>query len=395
MQIEPEQRGKLPPVDAPISLTGEDGTPRGWHLKIPGNRPLATPAVVNNRVFLGGGFGSYEFYCLNAESGELLWQYQTNDDGPTAAVVAEDYVVFNTESCELEVLTVAGKPVWKQWLGDPLMSMPAVGQGRVFMAYPDTRGDNEHYLACFDIANGRRLWRSRIIGEIITAPVLAGEDIYFATVDGTLYCFSQCNGEMRWQEQSNATSSPVVVDGQCYFSQRKEERSEADPARAQQTEHCARRAAKTKANTWAYKSTSRTADYLDHGKRLSSSAKLAAMACYDTAVGFETAKGSSKIHQAMQNLGHGNVSGVWSYQGSKPFFWNGRLYSSLGDTVHCVEVESDRVVWKKTLHGETSAELVDSVVTPPALVNDKVFLGNVAGGVFALSADSGDVLWQD
>jgi len=35
---------------------------------------------------------------------------------PTAAVVEDDHVVFNTESCELEVLTMEGKSVWKRWL---------------------------------------------------------------------------------------------------------------------------------------------------------------------------------------------------------------------------------------------------------------------------------------
>ena len=32
--------------------------------------------------------------------------------------------MVSTESCEIEILTLDGKPVWKKWLGDPLMSMP-------------------------------------------------------------------------------------------------------------------------------------------------------------------------------------------------------------------------------------------------------------------------------
>jgi outer membrane protein assembly factor BamB len=35
------------------------------------------------------------------------------------------------------------------------------------------------------------------------------------------------------------------------------------------------------------------------------------------------------------------------------------------------------------------------VVTPPAIVNDMVFVANAAGNVFALSAETGEVLWQD
>jgi outer membrane protein assembly factor BamB len=130
MKIDASLRGQLPRVENPKPFTDAASGRRGWQVRIPGGRPLATPAVVDGRVFLGGGFGSYEFYGLDADTGRVAWQYQTTGDGPTAAVVADNRVVFNTESCELEVLTTEGKPVWKHWLGDPLLSMPAVGGGR-------------------------------------------------------------------------------------------------------------------------------------------------------------------------------------------------------------------------------------------------------------------------
>lgn len=134
MKIDAKRRGVLPPVPPASPFRSPDGRFRGWKVEIPGHHTLSTPAVVDGRVFVGGGFGSYEFYAFDAADGTLLWGYQTSDDGPTAAVVDEGHVVFNTESRELEVLTVEGRPVWKKWLGDPLMSMPAVGNGRVYIA---------------------------------------------------------------------------------------------------------------------------------------------------------------------------------------------------------------------------------------------------------------------
>ena len=395
MQIDPARRGKMPQVEAPIPLTCENGSPRGWRLRFPGDRPLATVAVADNRVYLGGGFGSYEFYCADAENGSLLWQYQTNDDGPTAAVVWNDYVVFNTESCELEVLTIDGQPVWKKWLGDPLMSMPAVEDGRVFMAYSDTKGDNEHYLACFDVADGRQRWLSRIAGEIITAPVLADDAVYLTTLGGVVCCFSQKDGQLRWSEECNATLSPAVVNGHCYFSQRLPVKSDGEGQETQQTEHCAMRPSRAKAQTQAYKSTSRHANYLDYRKRRHSSPKFAQMAMQDVAVGSAHAKGSSKMEQAMHNLGHGSVAGVWGYQGSKPFIWRGRLYASLGDAVCCLNIESDEVLWEEKLQNDAPEGVVDSIATPPALANDKVFVGTARGELIALSAETGDDLWRE
>jgi predicted component of type VI protein secretion system len=46
--------------------------PALWKVTIPGNRPLATPAIANGRVFVGGGFGSHEFYAFSAKTGEKL-----------------------------------------------------------------------------------------------------------------------------------------------------------------------------------------------------------------------------------------------------------------------------------------------------------------------------------
>ncbi len=112
MKIDPKEQAKLPHVDPPIPFLSDDGRFRGWKVSIPGLHTLATPAVSDGRVFLGGGFGSYDFYAFDAADGRLSWQYRTSDDGPTAAVVDEGHVVFNTESCELEVLTVDGAAVW-------------------------------------------------------------------------------------------------------------------------------------------------------------------------------------------------------------------------------------------------------------------------------------------
>src|SRR5262249_19775085 len=187
MKINPAQHGKLPRVDPPAPFQGPDGRARGWKVAVPGGRTLATPAVADGRVFLGGGFGRSDFLAFAPAARAGAWQYQTSDDGPTAAVVDDGHVVFNTESCEIEVLTVEGAPVWKRWLGDPLMSMPAVGGGRVYQAYPDSKGDRRHHLACFDLRTGHEYWKQPIEGEVITAPILAGGYGQFSTPARTLY----------------------------------------------------------------------------------------------------------------------------------------------------------------------------------------------------------------
>ncbi len=108
-----------------------------WVVRLPGNRPIATPAYADGRLFVGGGYGSHEFYAFDAKTGKEIWRLHTSDDGPTAAVVEDGCVAFNTESCTVIVADAqTGKLLWQEWLGDPLMSQPAIAKGKLFMAYP-------------------------------------------------------------------------------------------------------------------------------------------------------------------------------------------------------------------------------------------------------------------
>lgn len=369
--------------------------PALWKVTIPGNRPLATPAIASGRVFVGGGFGSHEFYAFAAETGEQLWRYQTKDDGPTAAIVEEDLVAFNTESCELEVLTVEGTPVWKKWLGDPLMSMPAAGQGLVFIVFPDSRGDRRHYLASFHLRTGEEVWRQPVNGAAITAPVLAEGNVFVTTLDGTLFCFRQGDGKVLWQDARSATSSPSIWKGQCYFSRRQQTRV-SHPTHQEAVQNECMSSSHSMSNT-AYQDFGKTwseADYLDYSKRQTHSVIETLSQTLDSNVGFHAYKGDSGMGQSQANLGHGTVAGVWSYQGSRPFVYRDRLYTCMGECVLCLDPSSGNIAWKtKLLQG--SRRIIDHVLTPPVLVNGKVIVGTLFGEVACLCAESGDWLWRE
>jgi Ca-activated chloride channel family protein len=390
-----KQPGPAPAVPEPVSFTTKEGK-KGWKIAIPGQRPLATPAVSDGKVFLGGGFGSHEFYAFDAQTGKKIWLYRTGDDGPTAAVIDQGYVAFNTESCELEIITMDGKRVWKKWLGDPLMSMPAMADGKVYMAYPDSKGDHRHHLACFDVKTGKEQWKKPIAGDIITAPVLANQQVYLASLEGTMYCFSQSDGRLVWSEKKNATSSPLVYDGKLYYSRRDALALKDAKGKTyqQQTEQIARRPVAAGGASINLPATSRPADYLDAGKRAAMSKAEKNNAIQDGAVGFAMAPAAAGLGGAGANLGQMRVSGVWGFQGSRPFLYKDKLYSSMGDEVKCVDPKTDKVLWKKQLHPakKDKGPLVDATLTPPALVNDKVFVGTSHGEIVCLSAESGDEL---
>ncbi len=207
------------PVPAPAAFKTEEDL-SGWKVKIPGGRPLATPAVVDGVLYVGGGFGSHEFYALDARTGKPRWTFKCGDDGPTAAVVSEGCVAYNTESCTLYVQQAkTGKVLWHRWLGDPLMSQPAIAGDLVLMAYPQGGG---HRLAAFKLRTGKPAWTQTIPAEIITAPVVAGDDVVAATVDGALHRFDLATGKKHWSRSCRATSAPRVLGRNVLISQRSE-----------------------------------------------------------------------------------------------------------------------------------------------------------------------------
>ena len=72
----------------------------------------------------------------------------------------------------------------------------------------------------------------------------------------------------------------------------------------------------------------------------------------------------------------------------------GRLYSAMGDTIKCVDARTDKIVWQRAFRLKDQSPLADRTLTPPALVNGKLFVCTAFGHVLCLSAESGALLWS-
>lgn len=358
---------------------------KGWRVRIPDGQPLATPAYADGRIFVGGGFGTYSFYALDAGTGELAWHFATGDDGPTAAVVYRDRVAFNTESCILYVLdTKTGREIWSQWLGDPLMSQPAIADDLIYMAYP---GGGSHYLTCRDLETGAERWTKPIAGDCITAPIIDGRSAFVASLDGTVYNFDVGSGELVWSEKKNATSAPWVVGEEIFVALREEGKS-AD-GETEQYEGLARvdRSRGAQLNEKLYGKLS--ARYLVYETE---SEYAEAQKGLDASVGFSSAPTAAGLGKAQENLGIGTVSGIWAYQGSRPLVYDGRSYTAQGDLVRCVDNKSGEVLWEEQF--KVDDKIGGRALTPPALANGCLYMGSLEGDIVCIRVNDGKKLWS-
>lgn len=385
----------------PAQFLTPDGK-SGWAVRIPGNRPIATPAYWDGKVFIGGGYGSHEFYAIDAQTGAVVWQIKTSDDGPTAAVVEDGCVAFNTESCTVVVCDgKTGKVLWQEWLGDPLMSQPAIYKGRLYIAHPaNRRGGNAtssnqqnvtassgraagHYLLCADLRTGKHFWDQPIPTDVISAPVINEDRVYFTCFDGTSFCFDAAGGSLVWKKENSGTSAPLVADGQLMMTQKVQEGGRNfEGLKLLDPKHGNAKDEKLLARA--------EADYLKENKGGGVGLAQAETIKLDTSVGFGSAPPAAKIDAANKQLGVNTVVGGWAYQGSRAAYNNGQMMNAQGRYLNCMRAIDGKFAWRAEVKG--AGITADSqVFSPPAVGRLSIYLASAQGHVLSVRQRDGKV----
>jgi Ca-activated chloride channel family protein len=383
----------LPSLPSHPSLTGQAKavpfkTPKleGWIVKFGGSRPIATPAYADGMIFVGGGYGSHEFFALDALTGRQVWKVNTSDDGPTAAVVEGGFVAFNTESCTVYVVEErTGKIAWQEWLGDPLMSQPAIAKGRLYMAYPGGQrghGQSGHKLLCADLKTGKHLWEQPITADVITAPVIEGEQVFLSCFDGTSFCLNAFTGKVIWKKTSSATSAPTISNGQMIVT-RKQQKDTVDFEGIEIADCRPGIANQPKMVALA------PAPYFKAGA--GTLLPTASQVNLDAAVGFAGgAPPAAGMSEAAGNVGVSTVAGGWAYQGSRAQIHEGQIINAQGDLLNCYSASSGKVAWQARAKG-SKMKAESQVFAPPALGKQNLYLLSADGHVVSINQKTGNV----
>lgn len=437
----------------------------GFDIQFPSQAPIPTPAVVGKRLFVSGGFHSREYYCFDAATGKLAWAVDLSDDGPSSAVESDGVLLFNTESCTIFALDAAtGKHLWSAWLGDPLVSTPTIAQGRVYTIYPVGHGhaelqqqlapvepaqENEdvpekeakpdaeaeaiaprHALICFELKTGKILWQHYVDHDAITAPVAAGDELYVATLAGTMFRFRSADGHLISARKERATSAPVVVGGEMYFTRRSDkvqgEEREVREAIVKQDRVRDLDAFEVESRVAAYldaevQEASKLADQtlkLDAGNGLGGLGGFGAAGQgagggfggggavngnlpANGAFSLEALQSQTEVLQsqnpeavpffgtATANLGQAAVSCFQNFQGSRVVTIGETNINCMGDTVIATSAKSGESLWEHKLEGDLTAE-GGSLGAAPAAAGGKIILATLGGKVLILDPKQGE-----
>ena len=392
----------------------------GFAIQLPKHSLTPSPTVYKGLLLVSGGFGSKEYYAFDAQTGALKWALNLDDDGPTSAIVEDDIAVFNTESCTIFACNaLTGEYLWSHYLGDPLLGTPSIADGIVFTSYPAAgigsygnmfqqqkvpnslqpiyeQNESEvvaessvdsvkyqlrgtHVLIALELQTGKILWQKWIDGDVMSAPVVEGQDLYVTTFPGTLYKFAANSGEILAAHASRATSAPVIVGKDIYMSQRSDDdRSEAREGLSVLNQDL----------SVAAQSYTKAAPYLDEEVQSKSALKSAALS-YDAGNGFAGgAPANSGWEAASFNIGQSNVSSLQAFQGSRVLHHQGNNYATMGDELVCTHPRTGEVQWRQDLDGDLQRE-GGFLATPPLTVADKIIVATLGGEIIVLNAKTG------
>lgn len=381
-------------------------TPVGFTVQLPSGAPIPTPTVYRGKVYVSGGFHSKEFYCFDAATGGLMWAINLDDDGPSAAVCDDGVTVFNTESCTIFAVDAdTGKHLWSHWLGDPLTSTPTIANGVVFTSYPAGGGGQlqqnanpgdpgdgpkpkpgadakappcSHVLAALDLKTGKILWQRWLDSDVMTSPIAVGGDVYCTSFGGVVYKFAQKDGAVLSAVRTRATSAPIVVGGDLFFSRRTDRAGSDCPVEANVA--------------WNPTDGSRAAGdpkkaaYLDAGVQgRAGYAQLAKQ--LDAGNGFGGgAPAQANPEAAKDNIGQSNVSSMQAFQGSRVLHMNGRNFNTMGDQVVCNDPKTGKELWSYKLAGDLAKD-GGFLGAPPAAAGGHLIMTTLKGDVLRMDAD--------
>ncbi|MCW4010739.1 MAG: PQQ-binding-like beta-propeller repeat protein, partial [Candidatus Bathyarchaeota archaeon] len=191
-------------------------TPR-WAFQTGGD-VFSSPAVVDGKVYFGSS--DHNWYCLNAYTGEKIWNFTIDHYARSSVAVVGGKVYTGADDGYFRCLNAeTGAEEWKTSAGgffphvlatneaEP-RSSPLITGNRMYAGALDGN------VYCLDL-DGNIKWTYTTDGPVMGSPSYADGVIYIASTDGYLYAINAASGTFLWK--SFELNMDVVPPAYCEF----------------------------------------------------------------------------------------------------------------------------------------------------------------------------------
>ena len=294
-----------------------------------------SPAVVGDRLFIGGSFASVFFrggtiYCISAKTGKIIWRFNTSQQ---------------------------------------LFSSPAVVEGRVYCG-EGLHSDGNSQLYCLDATSGTQLWAFQTKSHVESSPAVVDGRVYFGAGDDGVYCVTADKGEAVWHfEGVHVDVAPAVDERHVYFG----------TGYGVQGIYCVNR--NTGKKVWSLETPHGAwgTPTVDGGDLFYAIGNGNFYESSDTPFGrvicCDAANGEERWHH---DVGDAVLSAIAVV--------DNRVYFGCRDkNVYCLNRATGKPVWKRETGGP--------VVSSPAVAAAMVYIGSDDGCLHAIDAVTGEVDW--
>ncbi|WP_222123159.1 PQQ-binding-like beta-propeller repeat protein [Streptomyces sp. SLBN-118] len=283
--------------------------------------------------------------------------------------------------------TAAGSLRWRFTTTGTVLSYPRVAGDLVYAA------SNDGTLYALTTADGRRRWQHTTAAAIGSAPTVLGGSVYLGSDDRTLYSFDARSGKVRWRFTTGGiVHTPVVTGGVAYVGSADHRLYAVDAAGGKRrwafaTDNDTHSPAVSGETVYVGSSdTSLYAVNANTGEKRWAFTTRGAVSGIPTVAGGLVYFGSTDGALYAVDAGAGKL--VWRFEGasvgSNPAVAKGVVYVGGGRTLHALHANTGKPLWEFTAAGDVHA---------PATAGAVVYVGSDDTKLYAVNAATGEQLW--
>jgi outer membrane protein assembly factor BamB len=327
----------------------------------------ASPTVSDGVVYIGTYQSIFDgavqaddtpspFYALDAETGEEIWRFGTDEGVGSTATVDGELVYFGTNDGTVRCLGKEdGDERWSFNVSGGIRSSPVVSDNTLYIGSVEFGTEGSHSFATNVDEEGDTEFRREAYGSV--------------------YGIHAGTGEVKWSFDSDGAviSSPILKDSVLYFT------SEEDAHAVD---------AETGEEVWSF----------EHSQPSTSTPTVAGGRMY---LG-ETSWEDSTVYAIDTETGEE----VWSadrprsVRGS-PTVYDGTLYHGCEDgAVYAVDTETGETVWRSVVGGldELTTENIGMdggkrIRSSVTVAENRLYVGSYDGSLYALDTEDGEEVW--